>query len=181
MGAVWRQVLLLVLVIVAAVALLNGTGVVDISLGDAALGASVLLLLPLILGTLRRYHRNPPPVFQDKTLGSIRAAPTTISDSVYQVGLGSIVLDFRQATAVPGEHSVIVNGVVGVVEVWLPAEVVASVDAEVTVGEVRVLGCQMSGVLRRAMHTSPEYAAASSKLHLEIEMAYGRVSVHQAT
>ena len=176
-GQALRQFLLIFLAITGITFLLNAAGVTHISVGDAILGILTLLFLPGVFSFVRR-RRVPPETFQDKFFGSIdvRGSPLT-GDALFQVGMGSVLLDLTAESIAAGEHEVTVNGIAGKLEVRVPDSIGLWIDAEVMVGTVSVLGRSAGGVLRRMQVTSPEYGTAPKRLRLTVELAYGEILV----
>ena len=177
LAAVWRQFLLIFLAITGVTFLLNAAGVTHISLGDAILGILTLLFLPAVFSLLRR-RRTPPETFQDKFFGRIDVGGSPLAgNALFQVGVGTVLLDLAAESVWSGEHEVTVNGIAGKLEVRVPQNIGLSIDAEVMVGSLSVLGRGAGGVLRRMQVTSPEYGTAPKRLRLTIELAYGEILV----
>ena len=176
----WRPVVAVFLIILGVLLLLQALGITRVSVGDVFLAVVAVLAVLVGLAMLRRSRRRVHGAFHDRFFGTIRVGDDWQGGAAtYQLGVGEMVLDLRRANLPEGEHRLDVNGLVGKLEVLAPQDLALSVDAEVTVGSVHLLGQTAQGFLRSLTHTSPDYANAKRKLRLNAELAIGEIDVHR--
>lgn len=94
--------------------------------------------------------------------------------------LGSVSVDLTRARIPDGDSDLAISMGMGSVEVLLPADLAVSVAARVGLGEVTLLGREESGTYRVVTFVSDNLAAAPKRLHLQVQVGMGEVSVVRA-
>ena len=174
----WPQAVGILVIVVGVVLLLNAVGV---HVGNVLGVLFAALVIVVGLALLRRSRRPVRPTFQDRFFGNLRVTEGwTGADATYQVGAGELVLDLTKAPASEGERAIEVNVVVGRAEVIVPKDLALTVDAEVIVGAARVPGQQSGGLMRRLTYASPDYATATRRVRLNVDVTVGELVVRQA-
>jgi hypothetical protein len=101
-------------------------------------------------------------------VGDRRETPTSVSetDDPYRLGMGQLVLDLTELTAI---GDVEIDGSVGVGQllVYVPFDAAVRVDAHVSVGNVSIFGEDQSGVDVTVEREEPGVGGADFELELE--------------
>jgi lia operon protein LiaF len=92
-------------------------------------------------------------------------------------GVGDVVIDLSRAIILEEEAFLFVNGWVGDVTIYVPADLPAAVSAEVTVGDLEVFGHRQGGLNRRVVMTAEQYDDAARKVKIIVSLIVGDVDV----
>jgi predicted membrane protein len=93
--------------------------------------------------------------------------------------IGDTRLDFTQAQLPAGETHIHVGGLIGDVDVIVPAGVGVQVSASGLIVDLRTPTDKFDRFLSPAISASPDYAAAERKLHLSTTFLIGDIDVLQ--
>lgn len=119
----------------------------------------------------------------DRLLGDVRlggTGTTARSSNVFSV-IGDVDVDLRQSIIPEGETTIIVRSLIGDIDIMLPTDVAYSVGASAVIGELRVLDQRRDGFLLDLSGTSPDYAAATRKVRIEVEIFIGDAMIVRAS
>jgi lia operon protein LiaF len=108
-----------------------------------------------------------------------RGGEWTPADEELWVFIGDIKLDFTQAQLPPGETRIRLNGLIGDVDVLVPADVGVAVLASGVFVDLRTSTDKAERFLSPASSASPNYATAERKLHLSTAFLIGDIDVIQ--
>lgn len=176
----WRPALAVFIIAVGVVLLLNALGV-GVDVGDILLAILAVFVILVGLSLLRRSRRPVRQAFVDRFVGELRVAtPATLEDATYQVTFGELLLDLTKSQVPQGERAIQASVVAGRLEVLAPKDLALSLDAEVTVGSVRVFDRESAGFFRTMTYASPDYATAARKVRLEADVTMGELVVRSA-
>jgi lia operon protein LiaF len=100
-----------------------------------------------------------------------------LNDIHVSQGFSSIHIDLSRAIIPEGETSLIINGVVGQVLLYLPYDLDASISASVTVGECEVLGRKQGGLKNKLYAITKGYEESTRKVKLSISFFVAEVHV----
>ena len=93
--------------------------------------------------------------------------------------IGDTKLDFTEAQLPVGETNIRINGLIGDVDVIVPADVGVTVSASGLIVDLRTPTDKLDRFLSPANSASPNYAAAERKLHLSTTFLIGDIDVLQ--
>src|SRR3954468_11485326 len=103
-------------------------------------------------------------------------SPTDVRDK-YQLGIGEMVIDLRDAKLPPGDHHVKVDMGVGHAVVLVPKDVCVSTHAEIGVGDLDNFDSENGGI--DVDHSDPGTAPSGTpRVILEGDMGIGLLDVH---
>jgi phage shock protein PspC (stress-responsive transcriptional regulator) len=180
-------VVCLLLAFGAAVAAAAGGGTVIAALVIAA-GAAILagafmrpvrwLILPAVLVAFSAGSVAAAGVALDGGVGERDYRPTSLSDlrDTYELGVGELDIDLRSVDLPPGDTRLNIDLGVGDARLLVPEDVCVATDADVGMGEVRVLGRESSGV-DVTLDEQPLAPAGASRLLLDADVGLGAVQV----
>ena len=104
------------------------------------------------------------------------APPTLAATQDFRVAIGRLTLDLTRAPLDGRDVTVTATNKVGVLEVLVPADASAVVDAHVGAGQTRLFGQRHSG-LNVTDHTVDTPANASGTVRLDLDVAVGELTV----
>lgn len=96
--------------------------------------------------------------------------------------IGDVEIDLTTATIHPGDHRLVVDGAIGEVTVWLPADVDVEVRAQVAMGELKVLGEHRSGIGGNVINLTdpaPDPGPEPKLVRIDINLRIGDVQVER--
>ncbi len=92
-------------------------------------------------------------------------------------GIGDVVIDLSRALIPEEETSLVINGWVGDVTVYVPVDLPVAVAAEVTIGDMDVFGHRQGGMNRRIVMTADRYAESARKVKIIVSLIVGDIDV----
>jgi lia operon protein LiaF len=108
-----------------------------------------------------------------------RGSEWTPVDEEFWLFFGNTKLDFTQAQLPVGETKIRINGLIGDVDVIVPADVGVAVSASGVFVDLRTPTDKADRFLSPADSASPNYATAERKLHLSTTFVIGDIDVLQ--
>ena len=119
----------------------------------------------------------------DQILGDIRLGGPNWqaqSKSFFTI-IGDIDIDLRQSAIPEGETVFKVRSIIGDVEFLVPTDVAVYAGASVAIGELHIINERRDGFLLDVAQATPDYATATRKLRIEVEMLIGDATVMRAS
>ncbi|WP_232697776.1 cell wall-active antibiotics response protein LiaF [Brevibacillus daliensis] len=92
-------------------------------------------------------------------------------------GVGDVVIDLSRAMIPDGGGTLIIEGWVGDITVYTPIDLPVQVKAEVSLGDLSVLGHHQDGVTRKVMLSSHDYTESTQKVRIIVSLKVGAVNV----
>ena len=184
----WRLFWGVLLVIVGGIWLWNNLDLgPHIALGSLwpllliALGVYIMLRQSGRVGRIHIYDDAGGETL-DRIIGDVRLGGpgTTAQNSNVLSIIGDVDVDLRQAVIPDGETTIRVRSLIGDIDIMLPADVPAFAGASVVIGELRVMDERRDGFLLDLSSTSPDYATATRKLRIEVDMFIGDAMIVRA-
>lgn len=119
----------------------------------------------------------------DRILGDIRLGGPgwQAQDKDILVLIGDVDVDLRQSVIRDGETTMHIRSIIGDVDIIVPADVAVFAGANVAIGDVRVLDQRRDGFFLDLSRSTPDYATATRKLHIEVDMIIGDAMIMRAT
>lgn len=94
-------------------------------------------------------------------------------------GLGDVYIDFSKAFIPEGETELFIHARIGDVKIIVPDDLAIYVQAEVKIGEVRILQSVKEGIGNSLEHKSAYYEEAIKKIKLNILLDIGDITVQK--
>ncbi len=107
-----------------------------------------------------------------------RPAVATELQSGYTLSMGQLVVDLREVDFPPGTTEVQASVGIGQLQVFLPADVILVIDANVAAGEIAALGEKSEGVSAEMQRTF-EATGAESTVELRATVGLGQIEVQR--
>lgn len=92
-------------------------------------------------------------------------------------GVGDVIIDLSRAMLMQEEALLVVDGWIGNVTIYVPVDLPVSVSAEVSIGDLEVLGYRQGGISRSVMIRSDHYDSGMNKVNLHISLLVGDIKV----
>jgi lia operon protein LiaF len=141
--------------------------------------AIVLISLGYFYMNSKKNHRNPS--FQQKQtfIGSIRFGkePWVLKDSSYWLMIGEIHMDLSMAIFEQEEITLVLQGIIGDIDIIVPEDVCIEVTANVLIGQMDLPHGKDSGVLNKALWKSPHFEASDQRVKLIVSYIVGDVDI----
>ena len=164
--------------VVLAVTLMGLGALLVLTLGSVARGPLIAfgVLLTAALAVVSLVDINFESSFGDRT-----EEPASVADlhREYSHAFGSMTLDLSTLDLPEGTTRVKASTSFGSLEIVLPPGVAVRIDAETTFGSIDALDNEASGAKADRILTDSNYDAATSRLELEIDVAFGSVEVRR--
>lgn len=93
---------------------------------------------------------------------------------------GDCHIDLLNVKIADGEHALKINSVFGDTIVKLPKDCTVMINASVLIGDMKILGEQISGFSKDIQVTSPNFSVAQNKLKLNVSQVFGDIIVLQS-
>jgi lia operon protein LiaF len=93
--------------------------------------------------------------------------------------VNDIKLDLSKAIIPEGESAIVISGLIGDVDIYVPDDLDVSVAATVSAGYLDILGHHQGGVNRQIMLETKGYEQARRKVKISISLLVGDVGVRQ--
>ncbi|HEV8152529.1 MAG TPA: PspC domain-containing protein [Solirubrobacteraceae bacterium] len=157
-------------------ALVIGAGVIMI--GAAFLGGARWLILPALALALPLALVSAAGVEADNSVGDRSYVPRS-ADQIrdrYELGMGRLVVDLRQADLPPGDHTIHLQVGVGEAEVLVPRDVCVATDGRVGVGGVELFD-RDSGGLDVDVDDRPRAARHAARVIVDADVGIGAFRV----
>lgn len=100
-----------------------------------------------------------------------------LKDIMISSGITNIHIDLSRAIIPEGETTIILNGMVGQVQIYLPYDLEASIAASVMVGGCEVLGKKQGGLKNQIYATTKGYEVATRKVKIVTSLLIAEVHV----
>ncbi len=169
----WRAALAAVLIVV-------GLAMTVASASDAPpqglFGAGVALAIVLALLS------TASAAFSLPLAGGVgdRALTPTIGtlESEYQMVAGQLDIDLSGVAFPEGETHIEIGVTFGTIDVHgIPDDVAVTVNAEITAGEMRILGSRWDGVSINHQKMDPDFADAAKRVVIDAQVGFGQIEV----
>lgn len=100
-----------------------------------------------------------------------------LDDMNISYGIGDVKIDLSKAIIPEGESTIVISGLIGDVDIYVPYDLDVSVNASATFGELKVLGYKQGGVNRQINLSTKGYEDASRRIKISISTFIGDVDV----
>lgn len=141
--------------------------------------AVVLISLGLFYMKSRDVHKDPLYLQKRSLLESIRwvREPFVLrSMSVWSL-IGEVRMDLSLAIFEEAEVTVVLQGVIGDIDLFVPEDVAVETECSVLFGQVDVASEKEAGVVNKIVWRSPHYATAEHRVKLVLSYVVGDVNV----
>lgn len=108
-----------------------------------------------------------------------RSGPWQVANEEFSQFVGDTHLDLTQAMILPGETRLRFSGFVGDLVLTIPAQVGVSLTAAAFISELDLFGQRRSAIFTPVEISTPGYAAAERRLHVEVSYFVADAKIRQ--
>ncbi|MFC7395419.1 cell wall-active antibiotics response protein LiaF [Scopulibacillus cellulosilyticus] len=119
------------------------------------------------------------PEFRGSLIGDLRLINHRyeLKDMNLSYGIGDNKIDLSKAIIHEGENTIVISGLIGDVDIYIPYDLDVSIAASVTIGNLEVLGYKMGGLNRQINLETKGYKNATRKVKISISNFIGDIDV----
>lgn len=119
------------------------------------------------------------PSIKSSFIGDIRLTKERfeLRDMNIRNGIGDIKIDLSRAIIGEGETVIVINGLIGDIDIYVPYDLDVSVQASVTVGDIEVFENRQSGFNRNIFVESKEYGESPRRVKIVLSLFIGDLDV----
>jgi lia operon protein LiaF len=141
--------------------------------------AIVLISLGFFYIRSKKVHRDDTYVQKQKVIDSIRLGkePWILKDSSIWYVIGETHIDLSMAILEKKETTLILQGVLGDIDIIVPEDIGVSVQATVVFGQIDVAAHKEAGVMNKLFWQSPNYAQCDHQMKLIISYIVGDIDI----
>jgi lia operon protein LiaF len=141
--------------------------------------AIVLISLGLFYIRSRKVHRDDTYMQKQKMIDSIRLGkePWILKDSNIWYVIGETHIDLSMAILEKKETTLILQGVLGDIDIIVPEDIGVSVQASVVFGQINVEAHKEAGVMNKLFWRSPNYDRCDHQMKLIISYIVGDIDI----
>ncbi|MCY8960647.1 cell wall-active antibiotics response protein LiaF [Bacillus atrophaeus] len=103
--------------------------------------------------------------------------PFDLNDLNVSGFIGDVKIDLSKAIIPEGESTVVISGVIGNVDIYIPADLEVSVSSSAFIGDIDLIGSKTSGMSTKLYAASPDYSQAKRRVKISISLFIGDVDV----
>ncbi|WP_187172908.1 cell wall-active antibiotics response protein LiaF, partial [Enterococcus faecium] len=103
--------------------------------------------------------------------------PFDLNDLNVSGFIGDVKIDLSKAIIPEGESTVVISGVIGNVDIYVPADLEVSVSSSAFIGDIDLIGSKTSGMSTKLYAASPDYSQAKRRVKISISLFIGDVDV----
>ncbi|AHD06843.1 cell wall-active antibiotics response protein LiaF [Paenibacillus larvae] len=149
-------------------------------------GDRIFLLIAVIFISLgyfylksQQLHRHERYEQRQRVIDSIRlgSEPWVLRDSSIWFVIGELNMDLSTAILEQKETTLVLQGLIGNVNLIIPEDVGASVSASVMIGQASVYNQKETGVWNKVNWTSPNYETSDQQVKLVLSYLVGDIQV----
>ncbi|HET7615395.1 MAG TPA: cell wall-active antibiotics response protein LiaF, partial [Bacillales bacterium] len=123
--------------------------------------------------------RMKPPKFRNSLIGDTHLINNRfeLEDLNTANGIGDVKIDLSKAIIPEGVSTIVISGLIGDVDIYMPSDLEVSVTGSVIFGELEVLGHKQGGFNRQMNVATKGYEQAERKVNISISVFIGDVDV----
>jgi len=109
----------------------------------------------------------------------LESRPWPLQDQGFAGAVGEYHIDLNLAVGEKPETFWMIQNLIGKVEIWLPADAGAVVEASTFLGRVEVPGQREEGLINRVTWKSPFHGQSRYRVHFRIVLVLGDIEIKQ--
>lgn len=119
------------------------------------------------------------PNFKSSLIGDVRLLNNRfeLEDMTIRNGIGDVKIDLSKAIISEGETVIVVHGVIGDVDIYVPYDLNVSVQGVVTIGDLNIFENRTSGINRSLSIVTKDYKTSSRRVKLVLSLFIGDIDV----
>ncbi|MBG9769653.1 LiaRS two-component regulatory system accessory protein LiaF [Bacillus vallismortis] len=103
--------------------------------------------------------------------------PFDLNDLNISGFIGDIKIDLSKAMIPEGESTIVISGVIGNVDVYVPSDLEVAVSSAVFIGDINLIGLKKSGLSTKVYAVSPDFSESKRRVKVSVSLFIGDVDV----
>ncbi|PKJ59248.1 protein LiaF [Bacillus sp. SN32] len=132
----------------------------------------------------KQEHHEPPkdvkhPDMRSFFIGELQMMkqPFDLNDLNVSGFIGDIKIDLSKAMIPEGESTIVISGVIGNVDIYVPSDLEVAVSSAVFIGDINLIGSKKSGLSTKVYATSTDFSESKRRVKVSVSLFIGDVDV----
>ncbi|AUZ27817.1 LiaRS two-component regulatory system accessory protein LiaF [Bacillus cabrialesii] len=134
---------------------------------------------------LNKKERNEPPKdvkqpdMRSFFIGELQMMkqPFDLNDLNISGFIGDIKIDLSKAMIPEGESTIVISGVIGNVDIYVPSDLEVAVSSAVFIGDINLIGSKKSGLSTKVYAESSDFSESKRRVKVSVSLFIGDVDV----
>lgn len=134
---------------------------------------------------LNKKERNEPPKdvkqpdMRSFFIGELQMMkqPFDLNDLNISGFIGDIKIDLSKAMIPEGENTIVISGVIGNVDIYVPSDLEVAVSSAVFIGDINLIGSKKSGLSTKVYAESSDFSESKRRVKVSVSLFIGDVDV----
>ena len=132
----------------------------------------------------KKEHHDPPkdvkhPDMRSFFIGELQMMkqPFDLNDLNVSGFIGDIKIDLSKAMIPEGESTIVISGVIGNVDIYVPSDLEVAVSSAVFIGDINLIGSKKSGLSTKVYAASTDFSESKRRVKVSVSLFIGDVDV----
>ncbi|MBL3648157.1 MULTISPECIES: LiaRS two-component regulatory system accessory protein LiaF [Bacillus] len=103
--------------------------------------------------------------------------PFDLNDLNISGFIGDIKIDLSKAMIPEGESTIVISGVIGNVDIYVPSDLEVAVSSVVFIGDINLIGSKKSGLSTKVYAASSDFSESKRRIKVSVSLFIGDVDV----
>ncbi|MEK5084506.1 LiaRS two-component regulatory system accessory protein LiaF [Bacillus sp. FSL H8-0515] len=103
--------------------------------------------------------------------------PFDLNDLNISGFIGDIKIDLSKAMIPEGESTIVISGVIGNVDIYVPSDLEVAVSSAVFIGDINLIGSKKSGLSTKVYAASSDFSESKRRVKVSVSLFIGDVDV----
>lgn len=103
--------------------------------------------------------------------------PFDLNDLNVSGFIGDIKIDLSKAMIPEGESTIVISGVIGNVDIYVPSDLEVAVSSAVFIGDINLIGSKKSGLSTKVYAASSDFSESKRRVKVSVSLFIGDVDV----
>ncbi|MFT4399364.1 LiaRS two-component regulatory system accessory protein LiaF [Bacillus sp. SW14] len=103
--------------------------------------------------------------------------PFDLNDLNISGFIGDIKIDLSKAMIPEGESTIVISGVIGNVDIYVPSDLDVAVSSAVFIGDINLIGSKKSGLSTKVYAASSDFSESKRRIKVSVSLFIGDVDV----
>ncbi|MGR0118434.1 LiaRS two-component regulatory system accessory protein LiaF [Bacillus halotolerans] len=103
--------------------------------------------------------------------------PFDLNDLNVSGFIGDVKIDLSKAMIPEGESTIVISGVIGNVDIYVPSDLEVAVSSSVFIGDINLIGSKKSGLGTKVYAASPDFSESKRRVKVSVSLFIGDVDV----
>ncbi|MGO5677245.1 LiaRS two-component regulatory system accessory protein LiaF [Bacillus subtilis] len=132
----------------------------------------------------KKEHHDPPkdvkhPDMRSFFIGELQMMkqPFDLNDLNVSGFIDDIKIDLSKAMIPEGESTIVISGVIGNVDIYVPSDLEVAVSSAVFIGDINLIGSKKSGLSTKVYAASTDFSESKRRVKVSVSLFIGDVDV----